>query len=115
MTACSTRLDTDNSGGVSQEEMASAREKAGEMRGKRGGGKMRRGGRGGGMAGHVRMMMRQADADGDKRITRAEFQAAHAKHFAMLDADGDGQVTAAERKAAQEKMRAARGERRQRR
>lgn len=104
------RLDTDNSGGVSQAEMDAAREKAGEMRAQRGG-KMRRGGRGG-MAGHARMMLRQADADGDKRITRAEFQAAHDKHFAMLDANGDGQVTTEERRAARQKMRTQRGQRR---
>lgn len=115
------RLDTDNSGGVSQAEMATAREKlgadAGERQGMRGG-KMRRGGRGG-MGGHARMMLRQADANGDKRITRAEFQAAHAKRFAMLDADNNGQVTAEERKTARQKMRAEHmkrgGERRPRR
>ena len=99
------RLDTDNSGGLSQEELNAGRAKMGAKAGERRG-KMKRGGkrgRGGAMA-----MLRQADTNGDQRITRAEFEAAHAKRFAAMDANGDGQVTAAERKAARDKMRSQR-------
>jgi hypothetical protein len=43
-----------------------------------------------------------ADTDGDKSVSRAEFDAAIAKRFAAMDADGDGKVTAEERDAARE-------------
>lgn len=89
-------MDTDNSGGLTQEEMQVNR----EARGKRGH-HGKRGGRRGGM-----MMLRMADADGDKSITRAEFDAAQAAHFARIDTNGDGTITAAEREAAHQKMRA---------
>ena len=53
-------------------------------------------------------MGRMADANGDRALTRAEFEAAALKHFATADADNDGRITAAERDAAMAKMRAAR-------
>ena len=53
-------------------------------------------------------MGRMADANGDRALTRAEFEAAALKHFATADADNDGRITAAERDAAMAKIRAAR-------
>lgn len=46
----------------------------------------------------------EADANNDNVLTRAEFDAGRATHFARLDADSNGQVT-------REEMRAGRGER----
>lgn len=116
-------LDTDGSGTLSKAEMAAAREKRGAMRaerrgagdgermerqGKRGGHKM--GGRGGkAMWGG---MIRQADANNDRSVTRAEFDRAVSAHFARMDADGNGTVTAAERQTARAAMKAQRQERR---
>ena len=57
------------------------------------------------MGGMARGMLRAADADNNRAITRAEFDAALMQRFARMDADGDGTVTAAERKAAREAMR----------
>ena len=53
----------------------------------------------------ARGMMRGADVDGNRAVTRAEFDAALMQRFARMDADGDGNVTAAERKAARDAMR----------
>ena len=53
-------------------------------------------------------MLRMADTDGDKSVTRAEFDAALAAHFAKADANGDGAISAEERKAMHETMRAER-------
>ncbi len=115
------RLDTDNSGGVSAAEMDAAREarqdrrgdrnelrkqrgergERGEMRGqrgKRGGHAMRDGG--------MKMLM-QADANGDKTVTKAEFLAAADSRFARMDTDKNGSVSAEERKAAHTAMREA--------
>lgn len=50
------------------------------------------------------------DADGDGRLSLAEFTAAHIKYFDRLDADGDGVVTKAEIDAAKGKMKERRGE-----
>lgn len=38
-------------------------------------------------------MMQRVDTDGDGKITQAEFNAVHERHFAALDADGDGVIT----------------------
>ncbi|UVI39773.1 hypothetical protein [Qipengyuania spongiae] len=60
-------------------------------------------------------MMRQADANRDGAVTRAEFDTALAQHFARLDTDGDGAISQAERQAAREAMRARMAERRSQR
>lgn len=110
------RMDADNSGGLSQAELATRHDARAEdeHRGKRG---HRMGGMGGDH-GAMRMMhgmLRQADADGDKSVTRAEFDAALARHFSQVDADGNGAISAAERQSAHEAMRAKWQERREQR
>lgn len=111
------RLDTDGSGGLSQAEMAAARELREQRKGARGDraeGREQRGAHEGGHRGgrHGKAMMhgllRDADADGNHAVTRAEFDAAVARQFARIDTDGNGTASAAERKAAREAMRAQR-------
>lgn len=51
---------------------------------------------------------RPGDADGDGRVSRAEFLADAARRFDMMDADKDGQLTGDERRAARERLRAER-------
>lgn len=97
------KMDTDNSGGLSADEMRAMHEARGE-RGPRDRKRGMRGMRGG--AGGPHGMMRMADSDGDSSVTRAEFDAGVAAHFAKADANSDGQITAEERKAAHEAMRA---------
>ncbi|MCD1589198.1 calcium-binding protein [Qipengyuania citrea] len=98
------QADTDNSGGLSQAELAAMHEARGE-RGKRG----NRGGKRGGM-------FLSADANGDQAISRAEFDAAVQARFAKLDSDGNGAISAEEREAHKAERRAERqakrGERR---
>lgn len=107
-------LDQDGSGGVSQAEMDAARDKRAEMRGQRGergersAARGKRGGKHGSMH-MIRGLVRQADADGDRIVTRAEFDRTVASHFARMDTDGNGTLTATERKAARTALR---GERR---
>lgn len=105
------RLDSNKDGMISRDEFAKAREmrveRRVEMRGdapKAGGGmrQHRMGMRG---MGHG-MMMRQADANGDGKITLAEAQEAAVRHFDMMDANRDGTVTPEERRGAMQKMRA---------
>lgn len=106
------RLDQDGSGGVSQAEMDAAREQRGEMRGQRGDRAEAQGKRGGKRAGKhggrdmMRGLVRQADTDGDRVVTRAEFDRTVAAHFAKMDADNNGTLTAEERKTARAAMRA---------
>ena len=113
------RLDTDKSGGISEAEMAAAQEARTERRGERGEARgerrgnraeMRRGQRGG--KNRMMGMLRQADANKDMVVTRAEFDAAVEARFARVDTDKSGTITAEERKAARENMRAQRQERR---
>ena len=59
-------------------------------------------------------MFERIDADGDGKVTAAELGAVSADRIMRADADGDGAVTKAEADAAHEKMKAARGERRNR-
>src|SRR3546814_13730974 len=84
------RLDTDKSGGVSESECAAMqgmREGHGKM-----GGKMRGGhGEGRGM-----QMLKMADSNGDGAVTRAEFDAAVAAHFAKMDKDEIGRASCRE-------------------
>ena len=98
------KADTDQSGGLSQAELAAMHEARGE-RGKRG----NRGGKRGGM-------FLSADANGDQAISRAEFDAAVQARFAKLDSDGNGAISAEEREAHKAERRAERqakrGERR---
>lgn len=96
------RLDTDKSGGLSQAELAAAHDAMGK-RGKRGEG--RRGMRGVRGGGGPQMMLRLADTNGDKAITRAEFDSALAARFAKADTNGDGAISAAEHEAARKSMR----------
>ena len=102
------RTDVNHDGSLSRDEVAAAHQRGpagtavapGEKR--RGGPDGGHGGKhGGGM-----MMLKMADANKDGAVTRDEFLAAHAQHFAMMDTNHDGQVTQPERKAAREKMRA---------
>ena len=108
------KADTDNSGGLSQDELRAMHEARGERHeGKRAG---RRGGEHGmrsGGKGRAHMMLRMADKDGDKSVTRTEFDAALAAHFARADANGDGAISAEERKVAHEAMRSERKAKRQ--
>ncbi|AKM11259.1 EF-hand domain-containing protein [Croceicoccus naphthovorans] len=104
------KLDTDGDGSISEAEFAAHH----EMRGKRGDGDGMRGhhGKRGGHHG-MRMMGKMADTNNDGVITRAEFDAGVASHFAKMDADGNGTVTVEERKAAREAMKAKWQERRE--
>jgi Ca2+-binding EF-hand superfamily protein len=116
------KMDTDNSGGISEAEMAAAHEARGKMRGERQA-EMRgqRGERQQGMhqghrvkrgPGKAMAMLRQADANKDMIVTRAEFDASVEARFARVDTDKSGTISAEERKAAREKMREMRQERR---
>ena len=60
---------------------------------------------------HGMMMKADADADGDKAISQAEFQTAALARFDRLDANKDGQVTAEERQAQRTAWKAKRGQR----
>lgn len=93
------RADADGNGKLSQDEVKS-------RHGKRGGKGMRghRGGRG-------MSMMRDADTDGDQKISKAEFTTAAIARFEKADANNDGKVTEEERQAARK---AHRGERNKR-
>lgn len=120
------KMDTDGNGELSEAELKAAREaraaKAGDRKGKmaerggdrRGGDMARPGGKRGpsGRGGPGMMMLRAADTDGDKTVTREEFDAAAAKRFAAMDTDRSGGISAEERQAAHEKMRARIQERR---
>lgn len=109
------RLDANKDGSISKAEWdqhsADRAAKRGEKRadagtdGKRG---MR--GHHGGRGGHHGMMMGKADTDGDKAISKAEFQTAALARFDAADANKDGQVTAEERAAQREAWKAKAGE-----
>ena len=54
---------------------------------------------------HGGKMMEKMDTDGDGKVSKAEFVAAHEARFAKTDTDADGFLTAEEMKAAWEHMR----------
>jgi Ca2+-binding EF-hand superfamily protein len=98
------RADKDGNGKLSQEE-------AQAMHGKRGGKSMRgegmrgeKGMRGHG-GGHGMAMMREADTNGDQKISKAEFTAAAIARFEQADANKDGKLTKEERQAAHKSQR----------
>lgn len=95
------RADKDGNGKLSQEEAQS-------MKSKRGGKGMRGKGhkRGGGMA-----MMRNADTNGDQKISKAEFTTAALARFDTADANKDGKLTKEERQAAHKGQRGERNKR----
>ena len=103
------QLDTDGSGGLSETELEArkqdrkgARAKAGGKRhGSEARGARRHGGR------YVMKMLRQADTNGDKAVTKAEFDTAVQARFAKVDTDNSGTITKEERKAAREARKAA--------
>ncbi|BBI19705.1 hypothetical protein EKJ_05520 [Qipengyuania flava] len=92
--------DTDNSGGLSQSELKAMHEARGEhgQRGKRGKRGMR--------------MLERVDTNGDKAISRAEFDAAAMARFTRLDSNADGAISAAERDAAKAERKQRREQRR---
>lgn len=100
-----TMLDADGNGSISRDEFMSherpqrmGRNDTEDRKGRWAG---KRGHRGGMMA-----MAKMADTNNDGALSKAEFEAAHAKRFAMMDGNSDGQVTKEERKAAREQMKA---------
>lgn len=102
-TAQFARLDADNNGQVTREEMRAGRGERGEG-GHRGG----RGHHGGGRGG-----FEGADANNDGNVTREEFLARPTEMFNRLDANHDGVVQASERPQRPERQ-AQDGERRER-
>ncbi len=111
-------IDTDKNGSISEAEFTAAHAARMAERGERGEGKMRghregRGhhGMGKGHHGGGMKMLKMADANGDKTITKAEMTAAVDAHFAKADSNKDGQISSAEhdamRSAMRERMKAA--------
>lgn len=49
-------------------------------------------------------LFKEADTNGDSAISKAEFDAVHAKRFKEMDANGDGKITREEMQAAGKKM-----------
>ncbi len=107
------RIDTNHDGNISRDEFAAPRGKSdsghdhsaaqaapehgqGEAMGHRMGGD--RGRRGHGMM--AMMLLRDADTNGDKAVTRPELTAAALKHFDAADANKDGKLTPEEKQAA---------------
>ena len=97
------KLDTDNSGGLSADELAAGHK---AHKGRKAGGHGKYGKRGKHQHEMAMHMLKKADADGDKAVTRAEFDAAVAAHFANVDTDKSGTITADERQAAHAAMKA---------
>ena len=108
-------IDTDKNGSISEAEFTAAHAARMAERGGRGEGKMGRHheGRGhhGGRHGGGMKMLKMADANGDKTITKAEMTAAADAHFAKADTNKDGEISSAEhdamRSAMRERMKAA--------
>lgn len=111
-------MDTDKNGNISEAEFTAAHAARMAERGERGEGKMGRHhqgrghhGAGKGRHGGGMKMLKMADANGDKTITKAEMTAAVDAHFAKADTNKDGQISNAEhdamRSAMRERMKAA--------
>lgn len=107
------RIDADKNGAISRAEFEAMHQNRGMKRAgmagheghKMGPGHKMGGGKGRG--GHGLMAMgKMADTNNDGAVSRAEFDAGVAKHFAMVDANNDGTITKDERQAARQKMRA---------
>lgn len=98
------RMDTDKSGGVSQAELEAAHAARQEARAENREGRKGMRGMRGKRAMHARHMLGMADANGDRIVTRTEFDASIDAHFAKIDTDGSGTITAEERKAAHAQM-----------
>ena len=116
-----TDMDTDKNGSISETEFNAAHAERMAMRdgmrdgmgdhhkgGRHHGGRDGRPGHGGqdGMGGGAMGLMQNADKDGDKAVTRAEFRAAAEARFATADANKDGSLSATERQAQRDKWRA---------
>lgn len=86
------KLDANKDGVLTQEELREARKARGERRWKRRHARFHRAHQ---RRGH-RFGMRRVDADGDGKITKAEFTAAGDKLFARLDRNKDGVIERAE-------------------
>ena len=91
------RADANHDGMISRDEWNAGAAKLADMR-EHGGPGMR----GRPMMRHMAMM---ADSDGDRAITREEFQKRALEHFDRADANHDGTISAAEREQAHAAMR----------
>jgi EF hand len=106
-------MDTDKNGSINEAEFVAAHAARAANRvgmdlgvGPRGEGRMGKrhhGGRGGHNGGMK--MMSNADADGDKVVTRTEFRAAAEVRFAKADTNKDGSISATERQEMRGKRR----------
>lgn len=100
-------MDADKNGSISEGEFNAARQARMEKRGKRGEGHMGmegHGKRGGRHAMRGLMMLKMADANGDKAVTSAEVSAMIDAHFAKADTDKDGKISREEQAAARKAM-----------
>lgn len=89
------RTDANHDGMISRDEWNAGAAKMAEMHGGQGM-------RGRPMMRHMGMM---ADTDGDRTISREEFQKRALQHFDRVDANHDGKISAAEREQAHAAMR----------
>jgi len=101
-------MDANKDGKVTADERRTAMRDRWQHRGGPGGpGMMMEGAMPGGPGGKgpLERIFVQLDTNGDGKVSRAEFDAPHAKRFEMFDSNHDGQVDRAELAAAQEQMR----------
>jgi Ca2+-binding EF-hand superfamily protein len=103
-----TELDTDKNGSISEAEFMAAHAKRADAREERREGRMDRGtgrhGKGHGYRGASMMMLKMADTNNDRAVTKAEMNAAVDAHFTKADTDKDGKISAAEGAAARKSM-----------
>lgn len=100
-------LDADKNGSISEAEFNAARQARMEKRGKPGERRMAmqgHGKRGGHNLMRGLMMLKMADANGDKAVTNAEMTALIDAHFAKADTNKDGKITNEEHVAARKAM-----------